>query len=109
LGIIHELENNGIKSPTGRDLWCKRTIELMLTNEKYSGNVLLGKTYCEDYPNNKRHANNDESEKYYSTNNHVPIISTEKFELIQEERIKRSNIILDDTGVKRKSTHYSMK
>jgi site-specific DNA recombinase len=109
LGIIHELENNGIKSPTGRDRWCKRTIELMLTNEKYSGNVLLGKTYCKGFPNNKRRVNNDESEKYYSTNNHVPIISAEKFELIQEERIKRSNITLDDTGVKRKSTHYSMR
>lgn len=38
----------------------------MLTNEKYSENVLLGKTYCEDYPNNERRVNNDESEKYIS-------------------------------------------
>lgn len=109
LGIKYELEANGVKSPTGRDHWSKRTIELILTNEKYTGNVLLGKTYCEDFKSNKRCINNDEREKYYSTSNHAPIISTDKFELVQEERIKRSNINVDGAAVKRKSTHYSMK
>lgn len=109
LGIIHELENKGIKSPSRRDRWSKRTVELILTNEKYTGNVLLGKTYCENYPNNKRRINNGESEKYYSTDNHVPIISIEKFKLVQKEKLKRSNITVNDTKVKRKSTHYSMK
>lgn len=98
-----------VKSPSGRDRWSKRTVELILTNEKYTGNVLLGKTYCKDYPNNARRINNGESDKYYSTLNHVPIISTEKFKLVQEERLKRSNINVVDNEVKRKSTHYSMK
>jgi hypothetical protein len=76
---------------------------------KSPGNVLLGKTYCEDFKSKKRCPNNDEREKYYSTMNHIPIISTEKFELVQKERLKRSNISVVDNEVKRKCTRYSMK
>lgn len=41
IGIISELERLGIKSPTGKGKWCKRTIDVMLSNEKYIGNVRL--------------------------------------------------------------------
>ncbi len=49
IGIVTELENLGIKSPTGKDRWSKQTIDLMLSNEKYTGNVRLldnGKHDC---------------------------------------------------------------
>lgn len=32
LGIVKELEKRGIKSPTGKDIWYKRTLDLMLSN-----------------------------------------------------------------------------
>ena len=35
LGILKELEQQGIKSPTGKDKCCKRTIDVMLSNKKY--------------------------------------------------------------------------
>lgn len=41
LGIVSELERLGIKSPTGKEKWCKRTIDVMLSNEKYKGNARL--------------------------------------------------------------------
>jgi len=41
IGIVSELERLGIKSPTGKGKWCKRTIDVMLSNEKYTGNVRL--------------------------------------------------------------------
>lgn len=41
LGILTELENQEIKSPTGKDKWCKRTIDVMLSNEKYIGRARL--------------------------------------------------------------------
>ena len=41
LGIIKELERQEIKSPTGKVTWTKRTIDVMLSNEKYMGNVRL--------------------------------------------------------------------
>ena len=44
LGIIRELEKRKIPSPTGKKKWCKRTIDVMLSNEKYTGDVLLLKS-----------------------------------------------------------------
>lgn len=41
IGIISELEKMGMNSPTGKGKWCKRTIDVMLSNEKYTGNVRL--------------------------------------------------------------------
>lgn len=41
IGIVSELERLRIKSPTGKGKWCKRTIDVMLSNEKYTGNVRL--------------------------------------------------------------------
>lgn len=36
IGIVAELERLGVKSPTGKDQWSKRTIDVMLSNEKYT-------------------------------------------------------------------------
>ncbi len=110
LGIIRELIKQGIKSPTGLEHWSKRTIETILSNEKYTGNVLVGKTYCNDFPNNDSRINSDDRQKHLSTCNHPPIISEEQFVRIIVEKARRSNIETDETGNKqRKSTHYSMK
>lgn len=37
LGIVKELEERSIKSPTEKDNWPKRSIEEMLSNKKYIG------------------------------------------------------------------------
>ena len=44
IGIIKELEKRKILSPTGKIKWCKRTIDVMLSNEKYTGDVELLKS-----------------------------------------------------------------
>ena len=44
VGIIKELEKRKILSPTGKTKWCKRTIDVMLSNEKYTGDVRLLKS-----------------------------------------------------------------
>lgn len=44
VGIIKELEKQKILSPTGKAKWCKRTIDFMLSNEKYTGDVELLKS-----------------------------------------------------------------
>lgn len=41
LGIIEEVETWKIPSPTGKEEGDKRTIAVMLSNEKYTGDVLL--------------------------------------------------------------------
>ena len=110
LQIIKLLSNEDIKSPTGKDTWSKKTIENILTNEKYIGNVILYKTFSNDYPNNKRIINNNEQHKQFlSSNNHPPIIDEEIFLKVQEERTRRSNIEITPEGKKRKGTKYSSK
>lgn len=73
LGILRELENQGIKSPTGKDKWCKRTIEVMLSNEKYTGAVHL-------FDSENR------AVQYLSSDNHPAVISKETFDAVQLEK-----------------------
>lgn len=110
LGIVKELEKQGIKSPTGKDKWCKRTIDTMLSNEKYIGNALAFKTYSVYLPKHKRVQNNDHShDQFLLSDGHLPIISKEMFDAVQAEKVRRSNMIVDESGTHRKSTHYSSK
>jgi site-specific DNA recombinase len=109
LAIIRYLEEECIKSPTGKEHWAKRTIDTMLSNEKYMGNVVVGKTYGLEYPNNKRKINKGEFQKYLAIDCHPPIISKELFDKVQLEKIRRSNIQVVDANSTRRTTHYSMK
>ena len=96
MGIIKELEKRKISSPTGKEKWCKRTIDVMLSNEKYTGDVRLLKT--------------GKSEAHYlATDNHQAIISKETFEAVQLERVRRSNIVVGVDGKMRKNKKYSSK
>ena len=96
IGIISELEKMGIKSPTGKGKWCKRTIDVMLSNEKYIGNVRL--------------LDDGKHDLYYlSEKNNPAIISNEIFQAVQIEKQHRSNVMKSEDGNQRKSKKYSSK
>lgn len=96
MGIIKELEKRKIPSPTGKEKWCKRTIDVMLSNEKYTGDVRLLKT--------------GKSEIHYlATDNNPAIISKKVFEAVQVEKARRSNVMKDENGNQRKNQKYSSK
>lgn len=42
--IVASLARMGVPSPTGKSTWNRETISKLLCNEKYVGNVVLGKT-----------------------------------------------------------------
>ncbi|MEA5031352.1 MAG: recombinase family protein [Sphaerochaeta sp.] len=85
------------------------TIGDILSNEKYAGDSVYGRTTGAEYPAMKRIRNNPD-EIFRSENHHPPIIDKKTFDLVQEMKKMRSNIELDEHGNKaRKSTHYSMK
>jgi DNA invertase Pin-like site-specific DNA recombinase len=80
IGIVRELERCKFVSPTGKEKWCKRTIDVMLSNEKYTGNVRLLKS--------------GKSEVHYlASDNNPAIISSETFEAVQIEKARRSNVV----------------
>ena len=106
--IVKELYQKEVKSPTGSDRWSVSAIDKILSNEKYVGNVLLQKTYVSDVLKHAKIKNNGEKAKYLYENNHEGIINKENFDLVQIEKAKRSNTIIDDNNkMSRKSTRYS--
>jgi len=113
VGIIKKLESDGIKTATGKDKWSKNTLDKLLSNEKYSGDVVIFKSYSWTQLSpekiKKRKENKGESERYICESNHPAIISKEMFKAVQEEKVRRSNIEITENGVKRKSTRYSKK
>ncbi len=62
----------------------------IIKNEKYIGDILMGKTFTVDPITKRRLANFGESDKYHIENHHEPIISKEDFENAQEIRLRRA-------------------
>lgn len=82
------LEENGIKTVTGKDVWSTSTIDRILSNEKYVGDVLMQKSFTEDFLTGKRRKNEGELAKYFIENDHKAIIEREIFEAVQERKTK---------------------
>ena len=88
LGKISDaLARKGIASPTGRATWSRETISKLPANEKYVGDVVLGKTNAIDGVQLKSH---DASKQVLMRAHHPAIISHELFNAVQQEKRKRS-------------------
>lgn len=85
--ISGALANMGTVSPTGRATWSRETISKLLSNEKYVGDVVLGKTNVIDGVQVKSH---DASKQVLMRAHHPAIISHELFNAVQQEKQKRS-------------------
>ena len=103
LGIMRELEQRGITSPSGKTKWCRRSIDLMLENEKYRGNSVATAPTMSDAPKDLPRR------RYMLSMHHEGIISSEQFDDVQKERERRSNIEFDENGTHRKKTQYRAK
>lgn len=83
--ICAYLEENGIKTKTGKTKWAPNVIGKMLHNEKYKGCTLIRKTYSDDLLSGKRKKNNGEVTQYYYEDTHPAIVSKELFERVQNQ------------------------
>ena len=86
--IASGLEQQSIPSPTGRPKWNREAINKLLSNEKYTGRVLLQKTISTGAVQIE---NNGLMERYLYTGTHEAIISDEMFMAVQREKQKRGN------------------
>lgn len=75
----------------GKTIWQPGVIQSILSNEKYKGDTLLGKTYIEDCISKKVRINVGERAQYYVENNHPAIIDADTFAKVQEELARRAS------------------
>ena len=85
--IAAGLEQQGIPSPTGRAKWNREAIDKLLSNEKYTGRVLLQKTISTGAVQIE---NNGLMERYLYSGTHEAIISDEIFMAVQQKKLNRS-------------------
>jgi hypothetical protein len=95
--IASGLEQQGIPSPTSRPKWNREAINKLLSNEKYTGRVILQKTIS---TGTVQIENNGPMERYLYTGSHEAIISDEMFKVVQKEKQKRSNILENRFAIK---------
>lgn len=87
--ISKELNNENIPTPAHKQIWRVNNIKSILTNEKYYGAVMMGKTFKPDVLSKKRYKNEGQVDSYYVEHALPPIVSKETFDLVQFEMKKR--------------------
>jgi len=86
--IAAGLEEQGIPSPTGKPKWNREAINKLISNEKYTGRVLLQKTIS---VGGSKIKNDGFMDRYLYSDSHEAIISDDVFKMAQEEKLHRSN------------------
>ena len=93
--ICEILESENILSATGGKKWHPSVVKLILRNEKYVGDLCGQKYYVANPLNHRSILNRGEKDKFYVKNHHVPIVSREIFDAVQEIYNKRSIKVKD--------------
>ena len=88
--IARELKELGYKTKRGNLKWGISGIVGIIKNEKYKGDLVMGKTFTVDPISKRRLSNIGESDKYYLEGHHEPIVSSEVFDQANAIREKRA-------------------
>lgn len=86
--IARELNKKGIMTIRGNP-WTSSSVLGIINNEKYTGDILLGKTFTVDPISKRRLDNLGEEDRFFIKDHHTPIVSHEVFEKAQEIRKRR--------------------
>ena len=88
--IAEILTEKGCLTKKGHCKWSNSTVLDILKNEKYVGDVLIGKTYTSDPISKRRLINYGEEQKILISDHHEPIISRDVFEQVAMIRAGRN-------------------
>lgn len=97
--VADDLNQRSIPSKRGGH-WTANTIRGILTNEKYTGDTILQKTYTDSSFN--RHTNYGEKNMYLIENHHEAIISHEDFDAVNAVMGQRAK----EKGILKRSGKY---
>ncbi len=103
--IAKRLTDMGKKNKKGEVSWHTHGVMGIIKNEKYKGDILLGKTFTTDPISKRRLANMGEEEQYYIRDHHEAIVSKEVWDEAERIRLKRAtNIVMEPTGNRERYT-----
>lgn len=103
--IAKRLIELGIKNKKGVVSWHTHGVMGIIKNEKYKGDILLGKTFTTDPISKRRLANFGEENQYYIRDHHEPIVSREVWDEAERIRKKRAkNKVVETTGNRERYT-----
>lgn len=102
--IRNRLNAMGIKTRKGNS-WSRSPILKLLRNYTYTGNLLLQKTYRENYITKKCIQNQGEKPMYLAEGTHEAIIDMDTFNRVQEEIQRRAERFSSPDGIKTTQTH----
>ena len=83
------LKQHKIKSPCGKEKWTQQSINSMLMNERYAGDIVLQKYFTENHISHKNIKNDGEIQPYYIEKHHKPIITRKQFERVNAIRLMK--------------------
>lgn len=86
--IMRKLTALGIPAKNG-GMWYDGVFYKILRNEKYSGALLLQKTFCSDHLAKRMKKNKGELPQYYIPDNHEAVVDRELFDRVQEILLQR--------------------
>ena len=89
--IKAKLETVGALTARGNTAWSAQSIQRILQNEKYCGDVLLQKTFTEDVLTGVHKKNTGQLPQYYIENYHEGIVSKQIFREVQAEIARRNS------------------
>lgn len=87
--IARELNERGIPTKTGKQVWRASKVAYILRNEKYKGDSKYQKTYRESFVPFRQFKNRGEEDMYYAEQTHTSLIDAETFEAVQTLFAKR--------------------
>lgn len=103
--IAKRLVEMGKRNKKGEVSWHTHGVMGIIKNEKYKGDILLGKTFTTDPISKRRLANMGEEEQYYIRDHHEAIVSREVWDEAERIRLKRNkNIVVETTGNRERYT-----
>lgn len=89
--IANGLNADGVLTRLGFT-WHPSSVQKILRNYNYTGNLLLQKTFRENYLTKRTLKNNGELPQYHAAETHEAIISLETFEAVQTEIERRATL-----------------
>lgn len=103
--IAKRLIQLGIRNKNGKVEWHTHGVMGIIKNEKYKGDLLLGKTFTVDPISKRRLANMGEEDQYYIRDHHEAIVSREIWDRAEEIHLKRVQPrLMETTGNRERYT-----